>query len=207
MNPSKLNKTGEPQTKGFVGRVPPHGEAEKQSEYAIEKSNLAAASKAPSAGSGDPAYSETVKPTSHVGPVPSPGELPPGWIMTKIGEVALVNPRWMDIPPDDDELVSFVPMKAVQAETGRLDLLEFRLWEEVKKGYTPFREGDVLFAKITPCMENGKFAWAVGLKGGRGAGSTEFHVLRPTAAVNSKLLLFFVFQDSFRRAARSSRSF
>ena len=51
---------------------------------------------------------------------------------------------------------------------------------QIKKGYTFFTEGDVLFAKITPCMQNGKHAVARNLLGGVGFGSTEFHVLRPT---------------------------
>lgn len=49
---------------------------------------------------------------------------------------------------------------------------------EVKKGYTPFIDGDLLIAKITPCMENGKVVIAERLRNGVGYGSTEFHVIR-----------------------------
>jgi type I restriction enzyme S subunit len=93
-------------------------------------------------------------------------------------------------------------MPAVEAESGRLDPSQTRAWRTVKKGYTPFQEGDVIFAKITPCMENGKFALATGLVGGRAAGSTEFHVLRPPVGLNPKLLLVFLLRDSVRREAR-----
>jgi len=55
----------------------------------------------------------------------------------------------------------------VEAESGRLDASTTRPWHAVSKVYTPFQEGDVLFAKITPCMKNGKFALAIGLVGGR----------------------------------------
>ena len=98
-----------------------------------------------------------------------------GWRQVRLIEVAELNPRRFSEPITDDTLVSFVPMKAVEEESGRLDPTETRRWATVKKGYTPFQDNDVLFAKITPCMENGKYAIARGLHGGRAAGSTEFH--------------------------------
>ena len=72
----------------------------------------------------------------------------------------------------------------------------------MKKGYTPFQDGDVIFAKITPCMENGKYALATGLHGGRAAGSTEFHVFRPKLELDSKYLLHFLFTPELRSRAR-----
>ena len=119
-----------------------------------------------------------------------------------IGEIVDLNPRKHDAEPSDDDLVSFVRMAAVEQEAGKLDPSTLRPWGEVKKGYTRFQDGDVLFAKITPCMENGKFALAHGLRDGRGAGSTEFHVLRPSPIVRAKLLLYYVLQSSFRSDAR-----
>jgi type I restriction enzyme S subunit len=94
-------------------------------------------------------------------------------------------------------------MKAVEEETGRLDATRARPWAEVRKGYTPFQEGDVLFAKITPCMENGKYALAKGLQGGRAAGSTEFHVLRPGPRIDAKFLLYFLFTPALRQVAKA----
>src|SRR5208282_1768296 len=82
-----------------------------------------------------------------------------------------------------DAPVTFVPMPAVDAELGAITAPEIRKFSQVRKGYTAFREGDVIFAKITPCMENGKSAVARNLTNGLGFGSTEFHVLRPTHAV------------------------
>lgn len=133
----------------------------------------------------------------------TPSSLPDGWTWSTLGEATALNPRRWDQTPADDEVVSFVPMAAVEAGTGKLDPSAARPWGEVKKGYTIFQDGDVLFAKITPCMENGKFALASGLLGGRGAGSTEYHVLRPSASVDPKFLLYFVLQESFRRDARA----
>jgi type I restriction enzyme, S subunit len=123
--------------------------------------------------------------------------------MARLGEVAEINPRRFDNPPSEEDQVSFVPMKAVEEETGRLDPGTTRPWIEVRKGYTPFQDGDVLFAKITPCMENGKFALAVRLHGGRGAGSTEFHVLRPGPAISARFLLYYLFNPELRQVAKS----
>lgn len=99
-------------------------------------------------------------------------------------------------------MVSFIPMAAVEAVTGRMDTGQVRVYGEVKKGYTPFSEGDVLFAKITPCMENGKIAVARGLEDGSGCGSTEFHVLRPLNGMPGELLMYYLFQGNFRKEAR-----
>jgi type I restriction enzyme S subunit len=74
---------------------------------------------------------------------------------------------------------------------------------EVKRGYVTFQDGDVLFAKITPCMENGKSAVAHSLASSIGFGSTEFHVLRPARGVNRHYLYYFISQQSFRQAARA----
>ncbi|KQP43376.1 hypothetical protein ASF44_07400 [Pseudorhodoferax sp. Leaf274] len=74
-------------------------------------------------------------------------------------------------------MVSFVAMADV-SESGRLISHQTRPFERVKTGFTRFQDGDILFAKITPCMENGKGALVHGLEGGVGCGSTEFHVLR-----------------------------
>jgi len=132
--------------------------------------------------------------------------LPNGWVFDRLGELAEINPRRFDPAPDQDELVSFVPMAAVEAATGRLDPSVTRPWSEVMRGYTTFQDNDVLFAKITPCMENGKFAVARGLCGGRAAGSTEFHVLRPTPAIEPTYLLMFLLQESFRSQAKARMS-
>jgi type I restriction enzyme S subunit len=93
-------------------------------------------------------------------------------------------------------------MSAVGAETGVIDLSDSRPLARVQKGYTYFGDGDVLFAKITPCMENGKVAIARHLRNGIGFGSTEFHVLRPERGVDERYLFYFLTRREFRRAAK-----
>jgi type I restriction enzyme S subunit len=80
---------------------------------------------------------------------------------------------------------------------------QIRLIKEVVKGFTPFQEGDVLFAKITPCMENGKGAHAVGLINGVGFGTTEFHVLRAKERVSSRYLYHLSMFDLLRKKAEA----
>lgn len=128
-------------------------------------------------------------------------ELPPGWVGARIGEVAQVNPR-PSIEAQDDELVSFVPMEAVEADTGVLDPSRtVRFGDLKKKSYRRFEEADVVVAKITPSMENGKAALARGLIGRKAFGSTELHVLRPGDGLDPRYLLHFLLQKSFRANA------
>lgn len=130
--------------------------------------------------------------------------LPEGWTLTHIGEVCEINPVK---PPSGalsaDAPVTFVPMPAVDAVEGAIKAPQTRAFAEVRKGFTSFRNNDVIMAKITPCMENGKAAIARNLTNGLGFGSTEFHVLRPTMAVLPEYIYSFIRQESYRRAAES----
>ena len=103
-------------------------------------------------------------------PAGQPQRLPPGWKWAKLGEIARINPpRAPHIPPSPGMSTTFVPMASVSEDSGTIAWPETRTWSEVSKGYTYFEEGDVLFAKITPCMQNGKHAIASGLTNGFGA--------------------------------------
>lgn len=124
-----------------------------------------------------------------------------GWPEMAIGEIADVNPRVDKASIPDDLPVSFVPMPAVGAGDGSIRVEETRAAGEVKKGFTAFLEGDVLFAKITPCMENGKMAVVPALVNGYGFGSTEFHVLRPKQGMDAKYLYYYVSSQTFRSEA------
>ncbi len=134
------------------------------------------------------------------------GELPAGWEAAELSEFCLVNPTIDKSAIADDLAVSFVPMPAVEAESGGIDVSTTRKFGDVKKGYTPFREGDVLFAKITPCMENGKMAVVPALHNGLGFGSTEFHVLRAHPGISPQFVYYFVSSRSFRHVAEHNMS-
>jgi type I restriction enzyme, S subunit len=130
-------------------------------------------------------------------------ELPKGWADTTLGDCAVFNPRH-DADVLSSTLVSFVPMPAVSDTEGKIVNPSIRPFSEVAKGYTHFQEGDVIFAKITPCMENGKIAVARELENGLACGSTEFHVLRPLADISADYIWRFLRQQSFRGDAEAS---
>lgn len=118
---------------------------------------------------------------------------------TKLKDICIINPKSPGF--QDDLSVSFVPMSKI-GEQGEFDPSEVRTYQEVKKGFTYFQNGDILFAKITPCMENGKGAVARSLENGVGFGSTEFHVLRPlTEFVTSEWLFYLLNWQTFRKEA------
>ncbi|MBI5577483.1 MAG: restriction endonuclease subunit S [Deltaproteobacteria bacterium] len=127
------------------------------------------------------------------------------WPEKRLGDVCQINPREGKggLPPAETE-VSFVPMSAIDETTGSIRFAVVKRCGEVSKGYTSFRENDVLCAKITPCMQNGKAAIARNLTGGIGFGSTEFHVLRPGPEVLPEWVFAFVRQPSFRTAAEAN---
>src|SRR5690606_15758042 len=98
--------------------------------------------------------------------------------------------------------VPFIPMTDV-SESGRWTFKQSRPLKSVTAGFTAFEEGDVLVAKITPCLENGKGVHAVGLENGIGFGSTEFHVLRARMGNEPRFVFHLSQWRRFRRAAES----
>ena len=105
----------------------------------------------------------------------------------------------------NDEMCTFVPMEFL-SEAGTLDTTSLLVFEDVSGGLTLFEVGDVLFAKITPCMENGKGAFVESLPSRYAFGSTEFHVLRPSCAINGKFLYYYTYNPIFRAYAAENMS-
>ena len=112
-----------------------------------------------------------------------------------LGEVADVNPKAPRIPGDVE--VSFVGMVDLNAVSAETQSVSVRRYAEVSKGYTTFRNGDVLVAKITPCFENNKIGQAR-LQRDIGVGSTEFHVVRPGKHLDARYVLHMLRQDCIR---------
>lgn len=120
-----------------------------------------------------------------------------------LSAVAEINPA-VRIPKglSRTEPVSFIPRSDV-SESGQWTCRQSRTLASVNAGFTAFEDGDVLVAKITPCLENGKGAHAVGLCNGIGFGSTEFHVLRARTGNNPRYVFHLTRSRLFRRAAES----
>ena len=122
-------------------------------------------------------------------------ELPVGWSVATVGELTDVGPK---NECDDETVVGFVPLQRLGVSYLSRHTHEPRKWEEVKKGYTHFQNGDVLLARITPSFENGKAGIARDLPSGLGAGSTEYIVFRPLAdALDPRYLLAHFKNRSF----------
>jgi len=131
------------------------------------------------------------------------GSVPSAWHVARLRFLIKTNPSKSEIRGiPQDTVVSFVPMEAV-GEYGGLRLEQSHALEDVANGYTYFRDGDVVVAKITPCFENGKGSIADGLENGIGFGTTELHVLRPSSFMDRNYLFYLTISHAFRQIGTS----
>lgn len=122
-------------------------------------------------------------------------KLPHSWQWARLGDVCKINPqRPSNLNYLGDDLATFVPMPSVSETDGAIAYPQVKRISEISKGYTYFEDHDVLFAKITPCMQNGKHAIAKNLINGFGFGSTEFHVIRPSDKIISEWIHWIIRQ-------------
>lgn len=129
-------------------------------------------------------------------------KLPAGWRWVKLEGVCEINPhRPKNFTRSPDSPTTFVPMSAVDEKKGIIAKAQVVPYSKVQRGYTFFVENDVLFSKITPCMQNGKHVIARNLIDGVGFGTTEFHVLRSKKDVLPEWLWFFIRQLYFLQEA------
>lgn len=127
------------------------------------------------------------------------------WNQILLREAVDINPKTTVPVLAETDLVSFLPMSVVSEES--LSYTEQKVpFGKVKKGYTKFQNEDILFAKITPCMENGKGCIVHNLSHGIGFGSTEFHVLRCSKGVFPKFIYYFVIRRCFRAESKNKMS-
>ena len=117
-----------------------------------------------------------------------------------LSHLAYINPNTRLPHKDEKMMISFIPMESVNEIYAEINDNKNCIVAE-SKGFTRFQEGDLLWAKITPCMENGKFAIAKDLINGYGCGSTEFHVIRPK---NSDLLVEYILSLLHTRIVRQT---
>jgi type I restriction enzyme S subunit len=132
----------------------------------------------------------------------APKALPTNWASTELSNIAEINPPLDRCILSDDVPVDFVPMRAVEPEGGGLLRPEASTYGKMKKGYTAFIPGDIIMAKITPCMENGKTCVVPELPGAACFGSTEFHVVRAEGGIEARWIANYLLQHSTRYAAQ-----
>ena len=119
-----------------------------------------------------------------------PFEIPESWCWVRLSDIVLVNPK-NDAP--DSTIAAFIPMERIDATYLTSFSYVERKWGDIKSGFTHFANGDVAFAKITPCFQNRKSMILKDLPNGIGAGTTELKVLRPYAnTLSTEYLLFFL---------------
>ncbi len=125
------------------------------------------------------------------------GKLPLDWEPKRLRHVAAFNPTpdWTKLGQENTDAV-FLPMEAI-SETGEIDQSRRKSIAECRSGYSYFATGDVAYAKVTPCFENGKGAIMRGLVGGYGFGTTELTVLRPRG-IEPDFLYLLTYSSCFR---------
>jgi type I restriction enzyme S subunit len=125
------------------------------------------------------------------------GDIPKHWQLRRLKFVCTVNPPKSEISSLQNDIeVSFCPMELVG--NGTISTESKKLLGEVRQGFTYFRDGDVVIAKISPSFENGKGAIASNLVNGLGFGTTELHILRPSYCINRSFLYYLTISYIFR---------
>jgi type I restriction enzyme M protein len=128
-----------------------------------------------------------------------------GWEVVELGGVVEINPSKSELKNMSKDLdVSFLPMSDLQQKQINFEIKEKRKLGEVIKGYTFFKNDDVLLAKITPCFENGKSGIARNLINKIGFGSTEFIVFRPSAKALPEWIYYFISDDVFLNVGKNN---
>lgn len=126
------------------------------------------------------------------------GKAPKGWKVGRLKNFAKVNPIIKKHVLEKGELIEFIPMANVDDKKGIIESIDYRKFGEVSTGYTAFNTSDVVFAKITPCMENGNCAIIPELKHGFGFGTTEFIVFRAGREIKTEFLYFLLRSKKLR---------
>ena len=119
-----------------------------------------------------------------------PFEIPYNWVWVRLASIVQINPKNQ---APDNVTAGFIPMELIEASYISSFKYFERKWKEIKNGFTHFSDGDVAFAKITPCFQNRKAMILKGLPNGIGAGTTELKVLHPYSnTLDREYLLFFL---------------
>jgi len=123
-----------------------------------------------------------------------PYKVPENWCWVRLDKLYQVNPKNEDV--DEDTRAAFIPMANIDGGLTSNFTYEIQSWKQAKKGHTQMADGDVAFAKISPCFENRKSMIVEGLENGIGGGTTELIILRQPN-VNKEYTFWLVSTEEF----------
>ncbi|WP_372938598.1 N-6 DNA methylase, partial [Seonamhaeicola sp.] len=131
----------------------------------------------------------------------------PDWEIVELGSVCEINPKKSEVKDLGELEVSFLPMADLNENEMFFKAKDSRLIKDVYKGYTYFKENDLLLAKVTPCFENGKAGLAKNLLNGIGFGSSEYFVLRANnKLIKSELIYYYINSYEFLNRGKTNMS-
>ena len=125
------------------------------------------------------------------------GEIPAEWTASKIKYCTEFSPSCNTSHLSEDSLVTFTPMECIK--NGYFENREAH-FSALSSSYTQYQDGDIVFAKVTPCFENGNIAIMQGLSAGVGFGSSELFVIRPQS-INTEFIFYYLQNDIFKQYA------
>lgn len=131
-----------------------------------------------------------------------PYPIPENWCWAYLDKIYCVNPK-NDVEEDAD--AAFIPMEKISAGMQNDYTFEIQPWKKAKKGHTQFADGDVAFAKISPCFENRKSMVAENLPNGVGGGTTELIILRQPKIL-SKYTFWLISDENFIQGGKNTYS-
>jgi len=123
-------------------------------------------------------------------------EIPEHWEVRRVKEMFTVNPNFTKKNFDKNTQVSFTPMECLRC--GQIEKRTIDYATAIS--YVPFKNNDILMAKVTPCFENGNIAIADDLENGIGFGSSEIYVIRSNEKYINRKLAFYLFQSNYFRS-------
>ncbi|MBN2422465.1 restriction endonuclease subunit S [Candidatus Woesearchaeota archaeon] len=123
--------------------------------------------------------------------------------LVDIEDYFIVNPKFQN--KDTLKVVSFLPMKNINPDLQQVEKFDMIEIEKIK-GYTPFEEGDLVFAKVTPCMENGNIAICENMPFKIGVGTSEIYVFRERQKnkITNRFLKSLFSLNDFRQFAKNN---
>ena len=123
------------------------------------------------------------------------GDIPADWELSKIKYVADFQPSCDTSKLTDESEITYTPMECIK---NGYFINNTALYGSVAASLTPYNDGDIVVAKVTPCFENGNIAVMENLASGFGLGSSELFVLRPHS-VATRYLFYWLQNDSFKQ--------